>query len=31
MYIASLIHTVDDGKKWYHFCFKGVCGPKAND
>ena len=31
MYIASLMHTVDHEKKWYHFRFKGICGPKAND
>ena len=30
-YIFSLLLMVDYGKKWCHFCFKVICGPKVNN
>ena len=28
--ISSLMIMVDQGGKWWHFCFKTICGPVAN-
>ena len=31
MLLISLVLIVDYGRKWCHFSFKGICGPKANN
>ena len=30
MYISNLVLLVEHGGKWWHFCFMGICWPKAN-
>ena len=29
--MSSLVIMVHDGKKWYHFRFKGICGYNVNN
>ena len=31
IFIISSVLTVDYGRKWCHFSFKAICGPKANN